>query len=163
MSAKTSIYSRTWLPSPWQVVSWGLRQLGLVNRDSGDKLGVGRFVVMDNVEVIPKISSCQTAKLTEPNVGRCKIPSLADLRKLSLSDLQHPLHSHIHSRLPTSLRHNQCIPLRRRHQDPPNLPKSRQTHHLLLSIHRRHKPHTGPSQRPHNHPRHLDRQPENAA
>lgn len=51
LNAKTSIYSRSWLPSPWQVVSWGLRQLGLVNRESGDKLRVGKFVVMDNLEV----------------------------------------------------------------------------------------------------------------
>jgi hypothetical protein len=51
LAAKTSIYSRSWLPSPWQVVAWGLRQLGLVNEKTGEGTKVGRFIVMDNVEV----------------------------------------------------------------------------------------------------------------
>jgi len=52
LSSKTSIYNRSWVPSPWQVISWGLRQLGVIGAPgSQDKLAVGNFVVMANVEV----------------------------------------------------------------------------------------------------------------
>lgn len=54
MAAKTSIYQRSWAISPWQVMSWSLRQLGLVGSASAeDKLVVSSFVVMANVEVRP--------------------------------------------------------------------------------------------------------------
>ncbi|KAK5020291.1 hypothetical protein LTR16_001269, partial [Cryomyces antarcticus] len=48
---KTIVYVRSWRVSPWQVVSWGLRQLGLTGRTAAeDKLAVGSFVIMANVE-----------------------------------------------------------------------------------------------------------------
>ncbi|KAK5135769.1 hypothetical protein LTR04_004591, partial [Oleoguttula sp. CCFEE 6159] len=51
---KTIVYVRSWRVSPWQVVSWGLRQLGLTGRTAAeDKLAVGSFVIMANVEVRP--------------------------------------------------------------------------------------------------------------
>jgi hypothetical protein len=52
-TAKTSIYSKSWLPSPWQIASWGLRQLGLAGGESRgeDKLVKGDFVIVANVEV----------------------------------------------------------------------------------------------------------------
>lgn len=51
LDAKKSVYAKTWIPTPWQVLSWGLRQLGLAGTDSAaDKLVAGDFVIMANVE-----------------------------------------------------------------------------------------------------------------
>jgi charged multivesicular body protein 7 len=52
LNAKKSIYAKTWIPTPWQAVSWGLKQLGVMGGESvEDKLVAGNFVVMANVEV----------------------------------------------------------------------------------------------------------------
>lgn len=52
LSSKTSIYKLTWTISPLNVVKWGLRQLGVLGEPgSPQKLGVGHFVVLHNVEV----------------------------------------------------------------------------------------------------------------
>ncbi|ORY16694.1 Snf7-domain-containing protein [Clohesyomyces aquaticus] len=49
--AKTSIYSTSWVPSPWGILRWGLRQLGVLGEPGfGDKLEVGSFVVLQNLE-----------------------------------------------------------------------------------------------------------------
>ncbi|OCK80152.1 hypothetical protein K432DRAFT_298294 [Lepidopterella palustris CBS 459.81] len=51
LTSQTSIYSRSWTISPWQIISWGLRQLGVLDEPgSRDNLAVGNFVVMANVE-----------------------------------------------------------------------------------------------------------------
>jgi len=50
-NTQKSIYSRSWVPSPWQVVSWGLKQLGVGSLLGGNRLAVGNFVVLANVEV----------------------------------------------------------------------------------------------------------------
>jgi charged multivesicular body protein 7 len=44
-----SIYSRRWVPTPWEVVRWGLRSLGLVGQTGN--FTVGKFVVVENVEL----------------------------------------------------------------------------------------------------------------
>jgi charged multivesicular body protein 7 len=52
MNAKESIYKTSWLPSPWKVVQWGLRQVGVIGQPKlADTLGVGSFVVLKNTEV----------------------------------------------------------------------------------------------------------------
>ena len=52
LNAKKSIYAKTWIPTPWQAVSWGLKQLGVMGGESvEDRLVAGNFVVMSNVEV----------------------------------------------------------------------------------------------------------------
>ena len=52
LESKGSIYAKSWVPTPWQVVSWGLRQLGVLGGDlAEDRLVAGNFVVMANVEV----------------------------------------------------------------------------------------------------------------
>jgi len=52
LGAKQSVYAKSWILTPWQVMSWGLRQLGVVGRESAeDKLVTGNFVIMANVEV----------------------------------------------------------------------------------------------------------------
>ncbi|KAI4726126.1 hypothetical protein E4T49_06057 [Aureobasidium sp. EXF-10728] len=51
LSATKSVYAKSWIPSPWQVVSWGLKQVGVGSLfGTSDKLSVGNLVVMANVE-----------------------------------------------------------------------------------------------------------------
>ncbi|OCL12450.1 hypothetical protein AOQ84DRAFT_334295 [Glonium stellatum] len=51
LTSKTSIYNRSWNISPWQVISWGLRQLGVLGElGNQEKLAGGNFVVVANVE-----------------------------------------------------------------------------------------------------------------
>ncbi|KAF2277384.1 uncharacterized protein EI97DRAFT_432259 [Westerdykella ornata] len=52
LHATTSIYKHSWVPSPLAVVKWGLRHIGVLGQPGlGDKLGIGEFVVLSNVEV----------------------------------------------------------------------------------------------------------------
>lgn len=52
LDAKKSVYAKSWIPTPWQVLSWGLRQLGVTQSDTAeDRLVAGNFVIMANVEV----------------------------------------------------------------------------------------------------------------
>lgn len=51
MGAQESIYQRSWSSTPWQAVSWGLRQFGLIDRyGDNDKVSVEELVVLSNVE-----------------------------------------------------------------------------------------------------------------
>ncbi|KAG9855363.1 hypothetical protein KCU98_g1870, partial [Aureobasidium melanogenum] len=51
LNAAKSVYAKSWIPSPWQVVSWGLKQVGVASLfGASDKLSVGNLVVMANVE-----------------------------------------------------------------------------------------------------------------
>lgn len=51
MGAQESIYQRSWSSTPWQAVSWGLRQFGLIDRyGDSDKVSVEDLVVLSNVE-----------------------------------------------------------------------------------------------------------------
>ena len=52
LKTKKSVYAKSWIPTPWQVLSWGLRQLGVTGGDAAeDRLVAGNFVIMANVEV----------------------------------------------------------------------------------------------------------------
>jgi charged multivesicular body protein 7 len=52
LASKESIYKTSWIPSPWKVLQWGLRQVGVIGQpQSPDKLSTGNFVVLKNVEV----------------------------------------------------------------------------------------------------------------
>ena len=52
LDAPTSIYSRKWTIQPWWLISWGLRQLGLLEKHTAlGKLPTARYVVIPNVEV----------------------------------------------------------------------------------------------------------------
>jgi len=65
LNAKKSIYAKTWIPTPWQAVSWGLKQLGVMGGESvEDKLVAGNFVVMANVEVRQSVMGFHTEMLT---------------------------------------------------------------------------------------------------
>jgi charged multivesicular body protein 7 len=52
LTSKESIYKTSWIPSPWKVLQWGLRQVGVIGQPrSPEKLSAGNFVVLKNVEV----------------------------------------------------------------------------------------------------------------
>jgi charged multivesicular body protein 7 len=52
LASKVSIYKTSWIPSPWKVLQWSLRQAGVMGQPRvPDKLGVGNYVVVKNVEV----------------------------------------------------------------------------------------------------------------
>jgi charged multivesicular body protein 7 len=52
LNTQKSIYAKNWVPTPWQAVSWGLKQLGVMGGEpTEDKLVAGSFVVMANLEV----------------------------------------------------------------------------------------------------------------
>ncbi|KAK1061784.1 hypothetical protein LTR74_010801 [Friedmanniomyces endolithicus] len=56
LDANKSVYAKSWVPTPWQVVSWSLRQIGVTGREGvEDRLVKGDFVVMANVEVMADI------------------------------------------------------------------------------------------------------------
>jgi charged multivesicular body protein 7 len=86
LNAKKSIYAKTWIPTPWQAVSWGLKQLGVMGGESvEDKLVAGNFVVMANVEV------SQSAMVLHERVLTCSRP-LQKLYWMRLLESQPPTH-----------------------------------------------------------------------
>ncbi|KAF2152559.1 hypothetical protein K461DRAFT_268486 [Myriangium duriaei CBS 260.36] len=74
ISADKSIYTRSWIPGPSQVVSWGLRALGFGGgTGGGDKLVAGDMVVLAAVEsVAAQISQQLSAQQASA------MPGLAD-------------------------------------------------------------------------------------
>ncbi|KAI9827266.1 MAG: hypothetical protein M1832_005404 [Thelocarpon impressellum] len=67
LASPQSIYHSSWTVTPWQVFSWGLRQLGLGGGSwKEDKLAVGRFVVLENVEACAK-------NVTRAIAGRARV------------------------------------------------------------------------------------------
>lgn len=52
LDAKHSIYAKSRIPTPWQVMQWSLKQLGVIAGEAAeDRLVTGNFVIMANVEV----------------------------------------------------------------------------------------------------------------
>lgn len=53
LERRESVYLKSWIPTPWEVLAWGLRQIGVFGDGSGgeDRLVKGEFVVVGNVEV----------------------------------------------------------------------------------------------------------------
>lgn len=52
-----SIYEKSWLPTPWTIIQWTLRQTGLIARSSYDQSGrlrVGQLVLIDALEEVTK-------------------------------------------------------------------------------------------------------------
>ncbi|TVY64655.1 Uncharacterized protein Focb16_v015974 [Fusarium oxysporum f. sp. cubense] len=53
--SQQSIYQRSWAGLPWSVMSWTLRQLGVVDPARGDdKLPTGQYVIVKNMEAAAK-------------------------------------------------------------------------------------------------------------
>jgi len=76
MASKKSIYTKSWVPTPWQVMSWGLRQLGVSSTNSDDKLAVGNFVVLANVEAAAEAVMMQVSKTSDSLTSRIYSRSL---------------------------------------------------------------------------------------
>lgn len=52
LDAKGSVYAKSWVPTPWQVLSWGLRALGVLGDGMEEgKVEKAEFVVLGLVEV----------------------------------------------------------------------------------------------------------------
>ena len=52
LDTEKDVFAQSWLPTPWEVVSWTLRSLGILGGDTAvDKLVTGDFVIRANVEV----------------------------------------------------------------------------------------------------------------
>lgn len=51
MNAKKSLYAKSWGPSPYKVVAWGLRQVGLMGDEGHGTIAFGNFVSVANLEV----------------------------------------------------------------------------------------------------------------
>jgi charged multivesicular body protein 7 len=52
LTSKDNIYKTSWVPSPWKVLQWSLRQVGVLGQvQAPAKMEVGNFVVVRNVEV----------------------------------------------------------------------------------------------------------------
>ncbi|KAI6846444.1 hypothetical protein KC332_g3743 [Hortaea werneckii] len=95
LEAKESIYAKHWLPTPWQVMSWGLRQLGVIGGDSSeDKLVRGEFVIMDNLEAtakaaldhVSKTASSYTARIFSRDLLASTLCDALDVSSLSQRD-----------------------------------------------------------------------------
>ncbi|KAF5013537.1 hypothetical protein FDECE_460 [Fusarium decemcellulare] len=53
--SQQSIYQSSWAGLPWSIMSWTLRQLGVVDPSRGDdKLPTGQYVVVKNIEAAAK-------------------------------------------------------------------------------------------------------------
>ncbi|KAH9874716.1 hypothetical protein IAQ61_003906 [Plenodomus lingam] len=50
-NSKESIYKTSWIPSPWKVLQWSLRQVGVLGQPQPNQLAAGNFVVVKNVEI----------------------------------------------------------------------------------------------------------------
>lgn len=67
ITAKESIFHKSWSSIPWAVAAWGFRQLGLTGAftfGSDDRLPGGQFVVIANLEDASKALMEQTSALT---------------------------------------------------------------------------------------------------
>ncbi|KAK4895381.1 hypothetical protein LTR27_006445 [Elasticomyces elasticus] len=71
LDAKQSVYTKSWLPTPWQVMSWSLRQIGVIGREGAeDRLVKGDYVVMANVEEAAKAVLDQASRTATSNTSR---------------------------------------------------------------------------------------------
>ncbi|KAL1588170.1 hypothetical protein WHR41_03208 [Cladosporium halotolerans] len=71
LNAQKSIYAKSWIPTPWQAVRWGLKQLGVVGGESAeDRLVAGSFVVMANVEAAAKAVLDEASRTATSNTSR---------------------------------------------------------------------------------------------
>ncbi|EME40685.1 hypothetical protein DOTSEDRAFT_74285 [Dothistroma septosporum NZE10] len=72
LDRKDSIYAKGWIPSPLDVVKWGLRQLGVLGDGSSaqDRLVRGKFVVVGNVEAAAKAVLEEASRSAVSNTSR---------------------------------------------------------------------------------------------
>lgn len=69
-NAKKSIYARAWIPTPWQVVSWGLSRVGLIGTDASSHIANASFVSIANLELVAKVVSTHISHSSTSYVRR---------------------------------------------------------------------------------------------
>ncbi|EON61088.1 hypothetical protein W97_00299 [Coniosporium apollinis CBS 100218] len=70
LASKTSIYARSWTLSPWAVLSWSLRQVGLLSSNpASDTLAVGSFVIVANIEAAAAAVLAQIRQTHTSNIA----------------------------------------------------------------------------------------------
>lgn len=67
---KQSLYHKSWIPTPWEVLHWALRQAGIVGGGAQDKLVRGHFVVVANVENAAKVVLGRAGKISTSEADR---------------------------------------------------------------------------------------------
>lgn len=68
---KQSLYHKSWIPTPWQVLSWALRQAGLAGGSGAqDQLVSGSFVIVANVEDAAKAVLKHAEKICTSDADR---------------------------------------------------------------------------------------------
>jgi len=96
LDAKQSIYTKSWIPTPWQAISWGLRQIGMVGKGhSEDELMSGNFVIMANVEEAAKsvlgevfnTATSNTSRIMSPDNFQKTVSTATGLHQVSSTDL----------------------------------------------------------------------------
>lgn len=72
LDRKDSVYAKSWIPSPLDVVKWGLRQLGMLGDGSSaqDRLVRGEFVVVGNAETAAKAVLEEASRSAVSNTSR---------------------------------------------------------------------------------------------
>ncbi|KAI8942763.1 hypothetical protein NX059_000807 [Plenodomus lindquistii] len=78
VNSKESIYKTSWVPTPWQVMRWGLRQVGVLGQPQPHQQATGDFVVVKNVEIA---ANEVLKKMTELNSTADRVLSKADFLK----------------------------------------------------------------------------------
>ncbi|CAJ2512326.1 Uu.00g053410.m01.CDS01 [Anthostomella pinea] len=95
LTAKQSIYYKSWAHVPLTVLGWGLRQVGIVG-GPGDAMPKGQFVVLANLEDVAKIFADAAADRASPfertfskeHFRRTFEASLLEGRRLSEADFE---------------------------------------------------------------------------
>jgi charged multivesicular body protein 7 len=63
LESRENLYHKSWIPTPWQVVTWSLRQIGIMgDANAADTLVKGNFVVVANLEEAAKVVLNQVNK-----------------------------------------------------------------------------------------------------
>ncbi|KAF2734959.1 hypothetical protein EJ04DRAFT_576509 [Polyplosphaeria fusca] len=79
LASDTTIYQTSWMPSPWEILQWGLRLAGVLEQPGfGDKLKTENLVVVGNLE----IAANQVLKqMADPTSSIDLVLSHADLHR----------------------------------------------------------------------------------
>ncbi|EME78922.1 uncharacterized protein MYCFIDRAFT_205205 [Pseudocercospora fijiensis CIRAD86] len=67
---KQSLYHKSWIPTPWQLLAWALRQAGLGGGGAQDRLVRSQFVVVANVENAAKVLLQRAGKISASEADR---------------------------------------------------------------------------------------------
>ncbi|KXT08018.1 hypothetical protein AC579_2534 [Pseudocercospora musae] len=65
-----SLYHKSWIPTPWQGLTWALRQAGLIGAGAHDRLVRGQFVVVANVESAAQVVLERARKISTSEADR---------------------------------------------------------------------------------------------